>query len=132
MPALLCHVPARASESLDRERTAVTPIRSGYRFRVIGGIFTGCGPWKDFLTIAVRKDAQSIIGTVTAAGGVLLDAAKAVPCVQLAVPRAKVAELHDLLMPAHIENLKLSLEYAPPTHAHKHSEPLRQAILQHR
>ncbi|HEY3188638.1 MAG TPA: hypothetical protein VGJ70_14250, partial [Solirubrobacteraceae bacterium] len=109
--------------------TAVTPIKDGRRFRTIGGIFTGVGPWKDVLTVAVPVASQSVIRRVEEVGGYTLDSANAVPCIQVAVPRGRVDELFDELLRAHREHLKLSMDAGPPTHLNKHHPELRQYLL---
>ncbi len=124
-----CAASIRASENIDLTRTAVTPVKSGHRFRVIGGIFTGVAPWHDTLSIAVPVTERSVIEGAVRVGGQVATPAKAVPCVEVLVPRAAVDELFDELLAAHVEHLKLSLEVAPPTHQNKHHPGLRAHIL---
>lgn len=125
----MCAASIRASEAIDPQWTAVTPIKAGRRFRTIGGIFTGVGPWKDRLTVAVPTARKSLIAAARELGGDTFEPAKAVPCVQVVLPRDQVAALYDELLPAHVEHLRLSLAAGPPTHLNKHHPGLRQYIL---
>lgn len=119
-----------ASEAIDANWTAVTPIKVGKRYRVIGGIFTGVSPWNKALTVAVPVTAKKLIEKVTAVGGEALEPSKAVPCLQLVVPRDRVDPLYDELLVAHTDHLKLSLAFGPPTHMKKHNPGLRDYILE--
>jgi hypothetical protein len=125
----LCAASIRASENIDRDRTAVTPIKDGRRFRTIGGIFTGVGPLDDTLTVAVPTSMRSVIRRTEAAGGHEGDRANAVPSVQLIIPRPRVQELFEELAEAHREHLKLSIAAGPPTHLNKHHTGLRRYLL---
>lgn len=125
----LCAASIRAAEDIDRERTAVTPIKDGRRFRTIGGRFTGVGPWKDTLTVAVPTASRSVIRSVEDAGGYEMSRANVVPSVQLAIPRVRVDALFDDLAKAHHEHLRLSIAAGPPTHSNKHHAGLRQYVL---
>jgi len=127
----LCAASIVASERIDAQRTAVTPIKDGRRFRTIGGIFTGVGPWRHTLTVAVPIASRRVIAAVEAVGGIVFEPAKAVPCVQVAVPRAEVPSLYDRLLDAHSEHLPLSIAAGPPTHLSKHHPRLRSYILEH-
>ena len=49
----LCAAAIRAAERIDSTRTAVTPIKTGPRFRVIGGVYQGIAPWQGLLGVAV-------------------------------------------------------------------------------
>ena len=120
----------RAAESLDQSRTAVTPIKHGRRFRAIGGIMTGVAPWKESLSVAVPASSRSVIGAVEDAGGEMLGCAIAVPCVELLIPRARVEGLSDMLLAAHKEHLRLSIEAGPPTPLNKHHPGLRRYLLE--
>jgi tetratricopeptide (TPR) repeat protein len=126
----LCAASVLASEHIDATRTAVTPIKTGRRFRTIGGIFTGVGPWKDLLTVAVPVARRSVIEAVAATGGRTEDRANAVPCIQVALPRPAVEGLYDALLDAHIEHLRLSLAAGQPTHLNKHHPALRAYIVE--
>jgi hypothetical protein len=126
----LCADAIRASERIDAERTAVTPIKTGRRFRVIGGIFTGVGPWRDTLTVSVPTARRAVVRAVEEAGGRTLDEANAIPSVQLALPRPAVEGLYDLLLEAHVEHLRASLAAGPPTHLAKHSPAVRRYLLE--
>ena len=125
----MCGASLRMSESIDAERTAVTPVKTGRRFRVIGGIFTGVAPWHGMLSVAVPVGAKQLMARAIAAGALTGDPANAVPCVELLIPRPALAPLLDELIVAHCEHLKLSLEYAPPTHLNKHHAGLRRYLL---
>lgn len=125
----LCAASIRAAESIDRERTAVTPIKDGRRFRTIGGIFTGVGPLGATLTVAVPTSLRPVIRRTEEAGGHEGDRATAVPSVQLVIPRSRVDELFEELADAHGEHLKLSIAAGPPTHLNKHHAGLRQYLL---
>jgi len=124
-----CAASIHAAEAIDRQRTAVTPIKNGRRFRTIGGIFTGVGPWRDTLTVAVPTARGSVVRSVQEAGGYSLGEAKAILSVQLAIPRTRVDDLFEDLLPAHREHLALSLAAGPPTHMNKHHPELRQYLL---
>jgi hypothetical protein len=125
-----CAASVRASESIDAGWTAVTPIKVGRRFRTIGGIFTGVAPWKDSLTVGVPVARRSLIEHVHARGGYSFEPAKAVPCVQIAVPRPEVEAMFADLLEAHVEHLRLSLAAGPPTHLDKHHPGLRRYLLE--
>lgn len=125
----LCAASIRASERIDRERTAVTPIKDGRRFRTIGGIFTGVGPLDDALTVAVPTSVRAVIRHIEEVGGHEGDRANAAPSVQLVIPRSRVEELFEELAEAHREHLKLSIAAGPPTHLNKHHPGLRQYLL---
>lgn len=126
----MCGRSLRMSEAIDAQRTAVTPVKNGHRFRVIGGIFTGVAPWGDMLSVAVPVHAKQMIARAMAVGAMTGEPAKAVPCVELLIPRSKLVSLLDDLIAAHREHLHLSLEYAPPTHLNKHHEGLRHYVLE--
>jgi len=126
----MCGESLRMSESIDAQRTAVTPVKSGRRFRVIGGIFTGVAPWQGMLSVAVPADAKQLIRRASAAGALTGEPAKAVPCVELLIPRTALDPLLDELVVVHREHLKLSLAYAPPTHLDKHHAGLRRYLLE--
>lgn len=126
----MCGASLELSESIDAQRTAVTPVKTGHRFRVIGGIFTGVAPWHEMLSVAVPVTAKKVIARATTVGAITGEPAKAVPCVELFIPRSSLGSLLDDLIPAHREHLHLSLEYAPPTHLNKHHEGLRRYLLE--
>ena len=126
----LCAESIRMAESIDPQRSAVIPIKSGRRFRTIGGIFTGVGPWQETLTIAVPVSQIALIERVSEVGGYTFEPAKAVPCLQLAIPRTELEPLYEQLVPAHREHLMLSIEAGPPTHMNKHHPGLRAYLLE--
>jgi hypothetical protein len=125
----LCAASILASEAIDKLRTAVTPIKQGRRFRTIGGIFTGVAPWHATLTVAVPVTRHGLIAKAKAVGGFAFEPARAVPCLQLAIPRERVAEIYDELLAAHREHLHLSLAAGAPTHLNKHHDELRGYLL---
>lgn len=125
----LCAASIRAAEDIDRDRAAVTPIKSGRRFRTIGGIFTGVGPLYDTLTVAVPTSMRPLMRRAEEAGGHEGDRANAIPSVQLVIPRSRVGELFEELAEAHREHLQLSIAAGPPTHMNKHHAGLRQYLL---
>jgi len=55
----MCGASLRMSESIDAERTAVTPVKAGRRFRVIGGIFTGVAPWHGMLPSLCQSEPST-------------------------------------------------------------------------
>jgi len=129
----LCAESILAAQRIDQTRTAVTPIKHGRRFRVIGGIFTGVAPWGDYLRVAVPVGSRSVIRAVEAVGGCAGGPAVAVPCLELIIPRARVAELleelFEELLAAHVQHLRLSIEAGPPTHLNKDHPGVRQYLL---
>lgn len=125
----LCAASILAAQRLDQTRTAVTPIKQGRRFRVIGGKLTGVAPWRDCLSVAVPVASRSLIRAVEAVGGRTDEPAVAVPCVELIIPRARVAELFEDLLAAHMQHLRLSIEAGPPGHLNKDHPGLRRYLL---
>ena len=55
--------------------------------------------------------------------------AVAVPCLELIIPRARLAELFEDLLAAHVQHLRLSIEAGPPTHLNKDHPGLRRYLL---
>jgi hypothetical protein len=70
-----------------------------------------------------------VIRQVEEVGGGTLEPAKAVPCVQVYVPRSRVEQLFDALVDAHRQYVPLSTGFGPPTHLNKHNPALRQYLL---
>lgn len=124
----------RAIERLDAQRLAVTDIPSQDRFRVVGGIYTAVGPWKDFLCVSIdRRRSKSLVDAIQARGGEITDEPgpqSAVPnALNVAVPRAVVGSFIDELFAPHVEHLKESIDWGPPTHLHEHDPSLMRYLL---
>lgn len=124
-----CADALRLSEAMDLGKTAVTPVKNGHRFRIIGGIFTGVAPYKDQLTVAVPTHSKSLIGSVLELGGTVYDTAAAVPSTQVGIPRGRVDDLYDDLLKGFKQHLGPSIEFGPPTHLNKHHAELRAYLL---
>lgn len=126
---LFCAASLRASEAFDASWTAVVPIREGRRFRIVGGIVSAVSTVRDALTVAVPTSAVGVIAAAEAAGGEVRSTAKALPSLELAIPRVAVEGLFDALLAVHVEHLRLSLATGAPTHLNKHHPALRRAIV---
>lgn len=125
----------RAIERIDPTRLAVTDIPSDNRFRVVGGVYSAVTPWHRLLCISVDKTIDpGLPAAVEAAGGHVTDtpgAHSAVPStIQVGVPYERVGELSERLQRPHVEHLKRSIEWGPPTWARVHDPALRAYLLE--
>ena len=107
----LCAAALREAERLDLTRTAVTPIKVGSRFRVIGGLYQGVAPWQDLLGVAVPAGAKGLHAEVERCGGRIIDQPPAsVPSsLTVGVPRRAVGVLYDDLLESHTKHLPASI-----------------------
>jgi hypothetical protein len=125
----------RAIQRIDGTRLAVTEIPSDRRFRVVGGICSAVTPWDGQLCVSIAKTrGATVVREVEAAGGRVTDRAapmSAVPgTVQLGVPLAIVERFAEQLEAPHVEHLKASLAYGPPTWQHRHDPALMSYLLE--
>lgn len=125
-----CTAALRASEAIDKDRTIVTPIKQGRRFRIIGGVFTSVAPYQDKLTVAIPVALRGLIDDVVSLGGFAWDPATEVPSVQVAVPRSRLDSLAGPLLAAHEQHLRLSLAAGPPADLRSHHQGLRRYLLE--
>ena len=127
----LCAAAIRAGERIDSTRVAVTPIKIGPRFRVIGGLYQGIAPWEDLLGLAVQASDKSLHAEVEQRGGRIIDPPP--PSVRssltVGVPRPAVETMFDALLASHVKHLSASIDAGPPTHLNKHDPKLRQFLL---
>ena len=125
-----CAAALLASEAIDKDWTIVTPIKHGRRFRIIGGVISGVAPYQDKLTVAIPAALRGLIDDVVSLGGFVRAPATIVPCVEVAVPRAKLDALAGPLLAAHEQHLRLSLAAGPPTHLRSHHQGLRRYVVE--
>lgn len=125
----------RAIQQIDGTRLAVTEIPSDRRFRVVGGIYSAVTPWENLLCVSIAKaDGAGVVADLESAGGRVTDRPapmSAVPgTVQLGVPLAVVERFAERLEAPHVEHLKASLAYGPPTWQHRHDPALMSYLLE--
>jgi hypothetical protein len=124
----------RAIQRIDGTRLAVTEIPSDRRFRVVGGIYSAVTPWEGLLCVSIAKTPSAAVVREVEAGGRMTDRPapmSAVPgTVQLGVPLAVVERFGEQLETPHVEHLKASLAYGPPTWQHRHDPALMSYLLE--
>ncbi len=125
----------RAIQRIDGTRLAVTEIPSDRRFRVVGGSYSAVTPWEGLLCVSIAKTTGgAVVREVEGAGGRVTDRPapmSAVPgTVQLGGPLVVVERFAEQLEAPHVEHLKASTDYGPPTWLHRHDPALMNYLLE--
>jgi len=124
----------RAIKRIDLTRLAVTDLQSDARFRVVGGIYSAVTPYRGLLCISIdRRLGADVQDEVERSGGMVRDRPgplSAVPnSIQLGVPYGRVSQFAVALERPHVEHLKQSILWGPPTWQHAHDDALERFIL---
>ena len=124
----------RAVKRIDITRLAVTDLQSDARFRVVGGIYSAVTPYRGMLSISIDRQLASTSRTRWSGHEVRSQIGPArsqrCPTRSSSVSRtAGSANSPPSWNALHVEHLKQSILWGPPTWQHAHDDALERFIL---